>query len=61
MSERHDRINQKMGAQGSAPLPRDLYHTYKDGEMLVISQRPAKEELAGNDKAKVLREKERVY
>lgn len=45
----------RRGAEVS-PVTQDLSHTYKDGETLVISQRPAEEELAGNNRAKVLRE-----
>lgn len=48
----------RRGTEVSAST-QDLSHTYTVREMLVISQRPAEEELAGNDKAKVLRE--RVY
>lgn len=41
------------------PITQDLSHKYKDRETLVISQLLAEEEMTGNYKAKVLRE--RVY
>ncbi len=48
----------RRGAEVS-PVTQDFSHTYKNRETLVISQCSAEEELAGNDRAKVLRE--RVY
>ncbi len=66
-SRRNKRVRSSVRASGMTILIKrrgaevsPVTHTYKDRETLVISQRLAEEELAGNDRAKVLRERESI-